>query len=77
MRKCCGLDSFRLTLSGLASTLPGMSTRRPSKSAPFVPCAVPASAAERILRALELGRRGQWLRTLNTDARSRKDPRAR
>jgi hypothetical protein len=45
--------------------------RKPSKSAPFSPRRGPDSARERILLALELGRRGQMLRKLGAEALAR------
>ena len=45
-------------------------SRRRSASAPFVPQNNPASARERVLFALELGRRGQLLRKMGQDAKS-------
>lgn len=48
--------------------------RIPSASAPKPRSAVQETARKRILRALELGRRGQLLRQLNPDARSRPNP---
>jgi len=51
--------------------------RRRSASAPFVPERLPASPRDRILLALELGRRGQLLRKLAQDAEPRRDTRPR
>lgn len=51
--------------------------RRPSTSASGTPQSTPASARERVLRALELGRRGQLLRKLGDHARSSGLTRAR
>lgn len=51
--------------------------RRPSASAPRTVPNVPETARERVLRALELGRRGQQLRALGEHARSGHIARAR
>ena len=47
--------------------------RQPSASAPFIRQPVRGTPEERIRRALELGRRGQLLRKLNPNARSKQD----
>jgi hypothetical protein len=54
-----------------------ITARRPSASAPFTPPDGPGTAIERVLRSLELGRRGQLLRKRGEHARSGRDTRAR
>jgi hypothetical protein len=51
--------------------------RRHSASAPFVPEPLPTSARERILLALELGRRGQVLQKRGQHAEPGRDTRPR
>jgi hypothetical protein len=71
---CRQPGSSGLTRSLAALTLAAMSTspaqRRPSTSAPFVSRRGPATARERIVRALELGHRGRMLRKLGNHVRS-------
>jgi len=50
-----------------------IAARQPSASAPFIRQPVRGTPEERIRRALELGRRGQLLRKLNPNARSKRD----
>lgn len=52
-------------------------SRQRSASAPFVLHHGPSSARERVLRALELGRRDRLLSRLGDHARSGRDPRPR
>jgi hypothetical protein len=54
-----------------------ITARRPSASEPFAPQAGPRTALERVLRALELGRRGQLLRKRGEKARSSRNTGAR
>lgn len=80
-QRCSGRFSSRLDGAAGAPQASRMSdefpTRRRSASAPFVPEKLPASARDRILLALELGRRGQLLEKLGRDAKSKRDVRSR
>lgn len=58
----------------MGNTIP---VRQYSASAPFIRQPVRATPADRILRALELGRRGQLLRKMNPDARPKQETGAR
>jgi hypothetical protein len=69
-----------LTSRAVESRLPAMKTRvparRPSASTDGIPPGSATTARERVLRALELGRRGQMLRKLGEHARSGRIARA-